>query len=75
MSLSKTLYPLLSNGSQPFLNQRKGGEWPYKSFHDQSPQVWDWAGIQLATPRSADRYASVVRPITNCAKWPGKQIM
>ena len=28
------------NWQQPFLNQQKGGEWPKKLFHDQSPQKY-----------------------------------
>ena len=34
-------------------------------------KVWDLAGIELATPGSAVRLASVVRHITDCAKPPG----
>ena len=35
-----------------------------------STKVWDWAGIELATPGSAVRYASVARHVTDCAKRP-----
>ena len=42
------------------MNQQKGGE-------------WDWAGIKLATPKSAVGHVSdfVVRQVTDCATWPG----
>ena len=33
-------------------------------------KVWDWAGIELATPESAVRPASVARHVTNCAMQP-----
>ena len=33
-------------------------------------KVWDRAGIELATPGSAVRLASVARHITDCAMWP-----
>ena len=35
-------------------------------------KVWDRAGIELATPRSAVRLASVARHVTNCATRPSK---
>ena len=38
-------------------------------FHDQSPQKY---GIELATPGSAVRHASVARHFTDCATRPGK---
>ena len=34
--------------------------------------VCDWAGIEIATPGSAFRYASVVRHITDCTTQPGE---
>ena len=34
-------------------------------------QVWDQAEIELGTPGSAVRNASVVRYVTDCAKPPG----
>ena len=34
-------------------------------------KVWDLARIELATPGSAVRLASVVRHVTDCAKQPG----
>ena len=36
-----------------------------------STKVWYWAGIELATPGSAVRHASVARHITDCATRPG----
>ena len=33
--------------------------------------VWDRTGIELATPGSAVRHASVARHVTDCATWPG----
>ena len=37
-----------------------------------STKVWDRAGMELKTPGSADRHASVARHVTNCATRPGK---
>ena len=34
-------------------------------------KVWDWAGIELATPGSAVRHASVDRHVIDCATRPG----
>ena len=34
-------------------------------------KVWDRAGIELATPGSAVRHASVARHVTDCATRPG----
>ena len=61
------------NWQQPFLNESVERRrmtieiisWP------SSKKVWDWAGIELSTPWSAVRCASVVRHISNCATWPG----
>ena len=36
-----------------------------------STTVWDRAGIELATPGSAVRHASVARHVTDCATRPG----
>ena len=36
-----------------------------------STKVWDRAGIELATPESAVRLASVARHVTDCATRPG----
>ena len=33
-------HTFICNWQQPFLNQLKGGEWPKKLFHDQSPQKY-----------------------------------
>ena len=37
-----------------------------------STNVWERAGIELATPGSAVRLASVARHVTDCAKQPGQ---
>ena len=34
-------------------------------------KAWDRAGIELATPGSVVRLASVARHATDCATWPG----
>ena len=34
-------------------------------------KVWDRAGMELATPGSAVRHASVARHVTDCATRPG----
>ena len=39
--------------------------------HTISTKVWDRAGIELATPGSAVRLASVARHVTDCATRPG----
>ena len=36
-----------------------------------STKVWDRAGMELTTPGSAVRHASVARNVTNCALRPG----
>ena len=36
-----------------------------------STEVWDLTGIELATPGSAVRHASVARHVTDCAKRAG----
>ena len=36
-----------------------------------STKVWDRAGIELTTPESAVRHASVARHVTDCATRPG----
>ena len=38
-----------------------------------STKVWDRTGIELATPGSAIRHASVARHVTDCATRPGKE--
>ena len=37
-----------------------------------STKVWDQAGIELTTPGSAVRFASVARHVTDCATRPGR---
>ena len=61
------------NWHQPFLNESAEGRrmtieiisWSI------STKVWDQAGIELATPGSAVRHASVDRHVTDCATRPG----
>ena len=61
------------NWQQPFLNESAEGRrmtveiilWSI------STKVWDRAGIELATPGSAVRHASVARHVTDCATRPG----
>ena len=38
-----------------------------------STKVWDRTGIELTTPGSAVRHASVARHVTDCATRPGKK--
>ena len=38
-----------------------------------STKVWDRTGIELATPGSAVRHASVARHVTDCATRPGEK--
>ena len=40
-----------------------------------STKVWDRAGIELATPGSAVRFASVARHITDCATRPDEYFL
>ena len=36
---------LVTDNNPSWINQRKGGEWPYKLFHDQSPRKYGtWPG-------------------------------
>ena len=39
-----------------------------------STKVWYWAGIELATPGSAVRHASVAKHVTDCATRPGETV-
>ena len=38
-------------------------------------KVWDRTGIELATPGSAVRHASVARHVTDCATRPGDKML
>ena len=38
-------------------------------------KVWDRTGIELATPGSAVRHASVARHVTDCATRPGMNVV
>ena len=40
-----------------------------------STKVWDRTGIELATPGSAVRHASVARHVTDCATQPGGSVL
>ena len=61
------------NWQQPFLNDSaEGRRMTVKSISwSISTKVWDRAGIELATPGSAVRLASVARHVTDCATRPG----
>ena len=55
------------------MNQRKGGEWPSKSFHDQSPRKYETGqGSKWRPLDDAVRHASVARHITDCATQSGE---
>ena len=66
-------YTFACNWQQPFLNDSAEGRRMTVEIISWSisTKVWDWAGIELATPGSAVRLASVARPVTDCATWPG----
>ena len=63
------------NWQQPFLNDSgEGRRMTVETISwSISTKVWDRAGIELATPGSAVRLASVARHVTDCAMWPGHQ--
>ena len=61
------------NWQQPFLNDSAEGSRMAVEIISWSisTKVWDRAGIELATPGSAVRFASVARHVTYCAMRPG----
>ena len=59
----------VTDNNPSWMNQRKGGEIISWSI---STKVWDRVGIELATPGSAVRHASVARHVTDCATRPGR---
>ena len=63
------------NLQQPFLNESAEGRRMTVEIISRSisTKVWDRAGIELATPGSAVRHASVARHATDCATGPGLQ--
>ena len=63
------------NWQQPFLNESAEGKRVIVEIisWSTSTKVWDQTGIELATPGSAVRHASVARHITDCATRPSKQ--
>ena len=65
----------LDAGVQPFLNESAEGRRMTVEIISWSisTKVWDRAGIELATPGSAVRLASVARHVTDCATQPGKE--
>ena len=67
----ETFYQI--NWQQPFLNESAEGRRMAVEIISWSisTKVWDWTGIELATPGSAVRHASVARHVTDCATWPG----
>ena len=76
--LDKAIYLYLPCSWQAFLNQRKGGEWPKKLFHEQSQ--WKYGtgpgsnlqplDLQLDTYLQSDILVSAVRHIIDCAMRP-----
>ena len=64
---------LLVTDKQPFLNESaEGRRMTVEIISRPIPRkVWDLAGIELATPGSAVRRASVVRHVTDCTTRPG----
>ena len=68
------MYILSLVWQQPFLNDSVEGRMTVEIISwSISTKVWDWAGIELATPGSAVRLASVARHVTDCATRPGLQ--
>ena len=63
------------NWQQPFLNKSAEGRRMTVEIISWSisKKVWYRAGIELATPGSAVRHASVARHVTDCATGPGFQ--
>ena len=61
------------NWQQPFLNESAEGRRMTVEIISWSisTKVWDRTGIELATPGSAVRHASVTRHVTDCATRPG----
>ena len=61
------------NWQQPFLNKSAEGRRVTVEIISWSisTKVWYRAGIELATPGSAVRHASVARHVTDCATRPG----
>ena len=74
-SLNKQLTsPLLVTDNKPFLSDSEGRRMTVEIITlSISTKVWDRAGIELATPGSAVRLASVARHVTDCATWPGEK--
>ena len=78
-SLNKRFLPVLCthtfacNWYQPFLNESaKGRRMTVEIISwSISTKVWDQAQIELVTPGSAVRYASLVRQITHCTMGRG----
>ena len=65
---------LLVTGNKPFLNDSAEGRRMTIEINSWSisTKVWDLAGIELATPGSAVRLASVARHVNDCATRPGQ---
>ena len=62
----------LCSCQQPFMNESAEG-WRMTveiRLWSISTKVWDRAGVELATPWSAVRHASVARLVTDWATWP-----
>ena len=61
------------NWQQPFLNESAEGRRMTVEIISWSisTKVWDRTVIELVTPGSAVRHASVARHVTDCTTWPG----
>ena len=68
-------HTLACNWQQPFLHDSAEGRRMTVEIISWSisTKVWDRAGIELATPGSAVRHASVARHVTDCATRPNKE--
>ena len=74
---SNCAHTFACNWQQPFLNKLAEGRRMTEEIISWSisTKVWDRAGIELATPGSAVRHASVARHVTDCATRPGTLVI
>ena len=70
---SNRAHTFACNWQQPFMNDSAEGRRMTVEIISWSisTNVWDRAGIKLATPGSAVSFASVTRNVTDCATRPG----
>ena len=73
-SLNHIFSTFACNWQQPFLNDSAEGRRMTVEIISWSIsiKIWDQAGIELTTPGSAVRHASVARHVTDCATRPGQ---